>query len=141
MTAAQLIHLGIQASIVLLVLGFGLHATWRDVTYFFRHPRRLARAVCSIYIIMPAVAVILALAFDLNPEVKLALVMLSLSPVPPFLPGKALKAGGEESYTIGLLTVMSLLAFILIPVILSVLGVILSRQLEAPLLELSRSCR
>ena len=67
---------------------------------------------------MPLFAVTLALAFDLKSAVKIALVALSVSPVPPILPKKALKAGGKEDYALGLLVAAATLAIIVISVAL-----------------------
>src|SRR6185503_10871146 len=53
--------------------------------------------------------------FDLHPAVKIALVVLSVSPTPTVLPKKALKAGGIEAYTVGLLVAAAALSIIVIP--------------------------
>jgi len=58
----------------------------------------------------------LVLTFHLHPAVKVALVALSVSPVPPIFPKKALKSGGEENYTIGLLVAEVVLAIVVIPI-------------------------
>ena len=98
----------------MVVFAAGLGATVRDSTYAFRRPARLARMLAAMYLAMPALAVAAALAFDLKPAVKLALVALALSPVPAVLPGKALSAGSAGDY-IGLLLAASLMAVPLVP--------------------------
>jgi BASS family bile acid:Na+ symporter len=67
-------------------------------------------------------AVALKLTFHLAPAVKIAVVALALSPVPPALPRKALKSGGTGSYAIGLVVSAALLSLVLIPGWLELLG-------------------
>lgn len=121
MDLKTLIPLALKVSIFLTVLAVGLKTSPRNSTYMFRHPGALARSLLPMIIAMPVVAVILVLAFDLNPAVKIALVALSLSPIPPFLPKKILKAGGREDYTIGLLAAVSVVSIFLIPAALAIL--------------------
>ena len=99
MDAAHLIQIGVQASILLLVFGLGLHATPEDTTYLFRRPRLLLRALLAMGVIVPIFAAVLAATFDLHPPVKIALLLLAVSPVPPILPGKQLKLGWTRRIT------------------------------------------
>jgi BASS family bile acid:Na+ symporter len=119
MDLASLLHLAITTSIVLVVLGLGLHSSWRDTGYLFRHPTLLIRSLLSMNVIMPLVAAGLVVAFDLPLPVKIALVALAVSPVPPLLPNKELKAGGQASYAIGLLVAIALLAIVTVPIVVS----------------------
>src|SRR5262245_45165274 len=60
MTIAELIPLVIQTSILLLVFGLGLHATLEDVTYLFRRPGVLVRALLAMGVVVPFFAAVLA---------------------------------------------------------------------------------
>jgi BASS family bile acid:Na+ symporter len=80
-------------------------------------------------VVMPIVAAVLARAFDLDPTVKIALVALALSPVPPFLPAKNIRSGGESSYLIGLLVTSALVSIVFVPLALE----FLERVLDIPL--------
>lgn len=121
MNPTQLILLALKVSILLAVFALGLAASAKDATYLFRNRGLLLRSLLPMYVIMPLVAGAIASAFALYPAVKIALVVLSVSPIPPILPKKQLKAGGEESYTIGLLVAMSLLAIVFVPLALELL--------------------
>jgi BASS family bile acid:Na+ symporter len=116
MSLETLIPLMLKLSITVLVFSLGLEATHEDALYLFRHPSELVRSLFSMYIVMPLVAIALALGFDLHPAVKIAIATLALSPVPPVLPRKQSKAGGRASYAIGLLVVAALLAIVVVPV-------------------------
>jgi BASS family bile acid:Na+ symporter len=127
-----LILVTVKVSIVLNVLGLGLQATLGDATHVLRSPGALARAFLSMNVLLPITAVVVAGAFDLHPAVKIALVALSVSPVPPILPRKALKAGGSQSYTIGLLTAMAMLSIVTVPLALELLQRVFSLPLDMP---------
>jgi bile acid:Na+ symporter, BASS family len=122
MTIAELIGLAIKASIFLIVLALGLDADLEDVTYLFRRPSLLVRSILSLNVLMVIFAVALASLFDLAPAIKIALVSLAMSPVPPIFPKKQRQIGGKSSYAIGLVVVAALFAVILIPVWLELLG-------------------
>jgi len=120
MNLQSLILTVLKVSILLTVFALGLQATFADATFLFRRPKLLIRGFLSMNVIMPLVALILVMTFHLNPAVKIALVALSVSPVPPIFPKNALKAGGKENYTIGLLVATVVLAIVAIPVALEI---------------------
>lgn len=130
MNAEPLMTLVVKGSIVLTVFALGLHATARDATSLFREPARLARSIGSMSVVMPVVATLLVLAFDLRPAVNIALVALSVSPVPPIWPRKAIKAGGEPSYAIGLLVASAVLSVVIIPVTMEILHILFRMPLR-----------
>lgn len=110
-----LVVLGVKTSIVLTVVGLGLSASLDDAISLFRAPERLFRSLLAMMVIVPLFAVIVASVFDLDPAVKIALAALSISPVPPLWPRRSLRAGGEMSYTIGLLVATALLSIVTVP--------------------------
>src|SRR5262245_33588188 len=132
MTAAEVVILALRTSIFLIVFSLGLRATREDVLYLLSRPGRLARSLLAMNVIMPLVAVGLALAFNLHPAVKTALVCLSLAPVPPILPRKEFKAGGHGSYVIGLLVAAALLAIVFIPLAEHFLRILFNVGIDRP---------
>lgn len=133
MDAAHLIHIAVQASILLLVFALGLAASYEDATYLLRPPTLLARALLSMYFVVPFFAVTLDALFDLTPAVKIALILIAISPVLPILPGKQLKLGGRANYVYGLLVAASLSAIIFAPLAIEILGRIFSREAHVPM--------
>ncbi len=89
-----------------------------------RRPGQLLRSLTAMDLVMPLLAVGLAKAFGLNPAVQIALVALSLSPVPPFLPMKELKASGSSTFVFGLMVAAALFAIVFIPLALQVIGLV-----------------
>lgn len=120
MSLAALIPLVLKLSIMLSVFAIGLKAAFSDTFYLFSRPGKLVRAFVSMNVLMPLVALLVAFTFDLHPAVKIALVALSVSPIPPILPRKALKSGGHEDYTIGLLTASAVISVVTIPITMEV---------------------
>lgn len=112
---APLLPVLIQVSLLLVVFGLGLGATLHDATFLLGRPAQLLRAVVAMNVAVPLFAALLAALFPLTPVVKLGLVLMAVSPVPPFLPGKQLRSGGRPSYVFGLLVAASLLAVVIVP--------------------------
>lgn len=121
MNLQTLIPLVLKISVLLNVFAIGLRASPGDVTYLFRRPGELFRVLLAMNVIMPLVALALVFTLDLAPEVKIALVLLSVSPIPPLLPKKIVKSGGRDSYAMGLLIAVALLAIIFVPVAMEIL--------------------
>ena len=125
MSSAAILMIAIKASVALTVFGVGLRARPADTSYLLRHRSLLARSMASMSVMMPILAVCLATAFRLAPPVKLALIALSISPVPPLLPSKIQRAGGEPAYAIGLLVAASALSILIIPLGAWMIGALL----------------
>jgi BASS family bile acid:Na+ symporter len=121
-TLAWLIRWAIRASLLLVVFALGLRATVADATYVLRQPALVLRGFLAMGVIVPAAAAALAALLDLHPAVEIAMLAMAVGPVPPILPGKQLRLGGQESYVYGLLVAASLAAIVVVPVAIEVLG-------------------
>ena len=121
MSLQTLVPVVLKASVLLNVFAIGLRASAQDATYLFRRPGELIRAIFAMNVLMPAFALVLVSVIDLTPAVKIALVALSVSPIPPLLPKKLVKAGGTGSYAMGLLIAAGLLAIIFVPLAMEVI--------------------
>jgi len=122
MTPQQAVVLALQASIFMTVFSFGLRSTTGDVIGVIRQPWLLARSLAAMFVVMPLVAVLLAGAFELRPSVEIVLVALALAPVPPLLPGRERKAGGDASYGLGLMAIAALLSIAIVPAAVHLVG-------------------
>ncbi|MFZ0208400.1 MAG: hypothetical protein WAL59_20225, partial [Roseiarcus sp.] len=80
MTLQALILILMKSSIFLNVFAIGLEASTSEAAYLFRRPGELVRAFFAVNVVMPLFAAILALVFNLNPAVEIALVALAISP-------------------------------------------------------------
>jgi BASS family bile acid:Na+ symporter len=122
MNRQQIVLLMAQASIFLTVFGFGLQATRDDLLFLVRRPGILVRSLVAMFLVMPLFALLVTRTFEFHPAVKIALGALAISPVPPLLPRRQVKAGGQGSYGLGLMATAALLSIAFVPLALNVLG-------------------
>lgn len=127
MDLASLVQWGLKASVFLTVASIGLGAGWRDAAFLLARPRRLGRAMAALFLVMPLLAVGLAIAFHFHPAVEVAMIALAISPIPPLMPRKVVKAGIGFSFAIGLVVAASLVAVVVIPLVVDLLGLLLGR--------------
>jgi BASS family bile acid:Na+ symporter len=122
MTAIQIIGLVVSISIILTVFAFGLDANLGDAIWLFRKPGLLAKSIFSMNVLMVIFVIVVAKLFNLDPAVKVAILALAISPVPPLLPKKRSKVGAANSYAIALVVTAALFSLVLIPGWLELLG-------------------
>jgi BASS family bile acid:Na+ symporter len=133
-----LLSLGFQASLFLIVLAAGMAAQHGEATALLRKPALLIRSVIAMLLLAPLLAVGLASTLPLQPAVKIALVALAVSPVPPFLPKKTFVVDGDRSYAVSLLATSALLSTITVPVTLSFLSDVVGLPLLLPAATLAK---
>jgi bile acid:Na+ symporter, BASS family len=129
-SVAQLIRVTVLLSVMLIVLSFALLATWRDATSLLSKPSQLLRSLLAMNVVLPLFVAALVAVFALRPPVAIALLALSVSPVPPFLPQKQLKLVGRQEYVYGLLATTSLLSIVLVPLTIVLIGFAFSRKVS-----------
>jgi BASS family bile acid:Na+ symporter len=129
MTLKETVVLALQLSILLTVFGFGLKATAQDLLYVVRRPGLLARSLLAVFVIMPVVTILLMKGIAFPTPVKAALIALSISPLPPILPRKETKSGGNAAYGIGLMATLGLVSIAMVPLVIAVIARLLERDL------------
>jgi len=134
----QLSLLAIKVSVLTLVFALGLNATTAEATYLFRHPRRLLRGFLALAVVVPTVAAGFALLVDLPRPVAIAIIAMSLSPVPPILPIAQLKGGARPEYAYGMLVATALLSIIVVPVAVLEVGAIFGEEARFPPLAVAK---
>jgi BASS family bile acid:Na+ symporter len=78
-----------------------------------------------MYVVMPAVTVLMLWMLDLPPRTEVALVVLAICAGAPLLPKKLIKLGGDPDYVFSLIVITSLLAIITVPASLHLLAEII----------------
>ena len=119
MTATLLLLLKISVGIIILAIG--MDSTLKDATHLWRRPGLLLRSVLAMYVLVPLAALALVKALTLAPGVEIGLLVLAVSAGAPLLPRKLLHIG-DGAYIFSLVVTSSLLAIILVPAWLAVLG-------------------
>ncbi len=115
MSIVTILQLMLTASIILLLFSLSLRAKFADLGYLITHWKLGVGAIIALFVIVPAAAIVLAGMFDIDPAVKIAIVAIAFSPIPPVLPGKQLKAGGHACYVTGLLLLATLASIVIAP--------------------------
>ena len=128
MNVVTILLIVIQLSLFLVVMSFGMQAHRDDFLYLFRRPLKLAKALLAIYVIVPVFAIALARLFELSRVLEVALVALAVSPVPPLMPRKTLRAGVDKKYTFGILAAITLASIVVIPTVFRAVDAIFSEH-------------
>jgi BASS family bile acid:Na+ symporter len=121
MSAQHPLMLALNASMFLVVFVLGLGATFQGVTYLFRHPALLLRSILSMNVVMLGFSILVCVWFQPPPAVRIALVGIAISPVPPILPNQQLGAGGATKYVFGLLVGTALASIAIAPLAIELL--------------------
>jgi BASS family bile acid:Na+ symporter len=132
MDLKHLVMLVLQLSILATVFTFGLRATTADMLHLVRRPGLLARSIVAMFVIMPVLAVVLVRGFEFTPAVEVELLALAIAPIPPMLPRRETKAGGEGAYGIALMATIGLLSILIVPLAVWVLGTYFDRDIAMP---------
>jgi bile acid:Na+ symporter, BASS family len=122
MDLAKVMQLVLGVSVMVVVFCLGLEATPQDLTYLFRHPKRLVRSMLAMLIIMPVFAGFIVHAFDLPPTVAITVIVLSVSPVPPLLPRRQIAAGGTRLHALGTLVAAAVISIVFVPAAVHLFG-------------------
>ena len=126
-----LIPIVLRASITLMVFALGLRVSVSETTHLLRKPALLARSILSLNIVMPLCAMALVAIMNLDRTVTVALIGLSISPVPPLLPIKQLKAGGGSSFIFSLLAIEAVLAILFVPISVKIFNLAFSSNAQS----------
>jgi BASS family bile acid:Na+ symporter len=121
MDPALLIRIAILISVALLGIALGLRYATADAGYLLQRPFLLARSLVAMNLIMPMVAVALVSSFDFKTPIKVALVALMISPLPPVLPGKHLNLR-SHGYIYGIVVAAAICSVVLVPLAASLLS-------------------
>jgi len=118
----------VQGSLFLLIMAVGMRSKWSDLTYVFRKPKNLFRALVAVNIVVPAAAVILGALFPLEWPTKAGLIVMAVSPLAPFATGKMLKSSPDRSYDVGLYAALILAAVVIVPLTIAILNPLYERH-------------
>lgn len=138
MSLQQYVILTLQLSIVCIVFSLGLMSTMADLSFLWRRPGLLLRSLVAMLIVMPVVAVGLTEWLNVRNTAEIALIAMAISPMPPLLPRREVKAGGLHSYAVSLLATLALLAIVTIPLSVAFLAAYYGRPLTAPPVTIAR---
>ena len=119
MTLALLLLL--KAAVAIIIFAIGMDSTPRDATRLLQHPGLLLRSLLAMYVLVPLAAFALVKTLTLAPGVEIGLLVLAVSAGAPLLPRK-LMGIGDGGYTFSLVVISSVLAIVIVPAWLALLG-------------------
>jgi bile acid:Na+ symporter, BASS family len=122
MSLQMIVGLALKASIMLTLFGFGLQATREDLLYLLQRPGVLVRSLVAMFVVMPVFAILMTRFASFDRAVIIALIALSISPVPPVLPTKVTKSGGHPPYGLGLMVTAASFSIVFIPLAVYLIG-------------------
>ncbi len=117
----EILAILLKISVGLLILAIGLGATFADLGYLWRRPALLMRSLLAMYVLVPAAAFLMVAFLPLTIGLKAALLVLAVSAGAPLLPRK-LGTFDSQAYVFSLVVTSSLLAIVLVPTWLALLG-------------------
>ncbi len=85
----------LKTSITILILAIGMTATKNEIIYLWRRPALLLKSIIAMYVVMPAITVLMLWMLNLPPRTEIALVILAICAGTPLLPKKLIKLGGD----------------------------------------------
>jgi bile acid:Na+ symporter, BASS family len=74
----------------------------------------------------------------IDPYVKAGIVIMAVSPMAPFVPGKMLKTGAAKAYVFGLFVALIVVAIVLVPITIAVLSAITSVEVGVPVSDIAK---
>jgi predicted Na+-dependent transporter len=119
MTATLLLLL--KAAVGVIILAIGMDSTARDATHLLHRRGLLLRSLLAMYVLVPLAAFALVKLLTLAPGVEIGLLVLAVSAGAPLLPRKLLRIG-DGAYIFSLVLLSSLLAIVVVPAWLALLG-------------------
>ena len=122
----------VAISTILIVLSIGLLTTARDIRYLWARPQQLVWSVLAVDVLVPIVAVAIVRLFYLAPNAVIGLVLLSIAPVAPFAPQRALQRGGRIQFMISISATLTVLSMVTVPLTLAIMARFFAVKLGIP---------
>ncbi|MFN3983286.1 MAG: hypothetical protein ACK4SA_23150 [Caldilinea sp.] len=99
-TVYDLSKLAFIASILLIVFSIGLANPPGTIRAGLRQPWRIGRAMLAMFVALPLFTLVVTSVLRLDTASRVALLALSVSPMPPIMSLKARKLGGQLDYAL-----------------------------------------
>jgi BASS family bile acid:Na+ symporter len=132
------IQIIVQGSLFLLVLAVGVQSSSSDLAYVVERPSLLLRGFVAVNIVVPICAVLLCLVFPVDKMTKAGIVIMSVSPLAPFVIGKMLKTGADRSYVVGTYAALMAASILVVPATFGLIGILFGRDASVPIVMLAR---
>lgn len=139
MDPAQILKLAIVGSIVLIAFSIGLARPPGTILRGLSDTGGNARAMLAMFVALPLFTLLLTWLLPMDPSARVALLALSVSPMPPILPLKERKLGGSLDYALSLQVVASVVALLAAPLMLILGQAIFGRDADLDAVGMART--
>jgi bile acid:Na+ symporter, BASS family len=121
MSLDRLINLLVTITLIEMMVLIGLKVTFAELARTVGDWRLVARAAAANYLLMPALAIVLLVAFNADPMVAAGFLVLAVCPGAPFGPPFAGIAHGNVPQAVGLMAILAGSSAIVSPLLLQAL--------------------
>jgi len=111
-----------SAFLATAMFGMGLSIALEDFKVVFTHPKEILIGCLSQFIVMPFAAFFLAKAFSLSPELAIGVILVGCCPGGTASNVITYIAGGDVALSVGMTTVSTLIAPLVTPLLVYLLG-------------------
>jgi len=115
-----LIKLVLLLGVVLLVFGIGARARLEEPLLLLRRPQLTLRSLLAMYVLFPALVLLLVSLLPLRQGVGAVLVGFAVSPVLPPWAKKGTALGARADYVIGLELLSTAVSLLVVPLMIEV---------------------
>jgi BASS family bile acid:Na+ symporter len=122
MTAVQVIIVLLVLSVGALVASVGMQSTLSELLSLFRQPIRLLKAVVAVNVVVPLAAAVMLALFPMTRDVRIAIMVMAVSPAPPLIARRELKAVADRDYALGLYAALALLSIVIVPLTVAIVS-------------------
>ena len=105
---------------VMFVIGLGIVP--REFRWVWQHSGLVAKGLFSVLIAVPALALVVARAFDLARPVEIGILLMAISPGAPVALRRSIGAGGHHAFAPALQILVAVLAVVSVPVWIALLN-------------------
>lgn len=131
MVAATVLNWLDMLSVALVVAAVGLKSRLGlGLAFVRRYPAVVARSMFAMFVVVPAFVLLITWLVPLDSPVVLALLALSVSPMPPVLPIMERQVGGKPAYVASTLLFAPLVALLAIPLMIWIAGGVFGRAMN-----------
>ena len=118
----QILTIAAAATVFTVMFDLGLAIVIGEFRWIWGHPALVAKALFSVLIAVPAVAIAVVHAFDLSRAAEIGIVLMAISPGAPVALRRSLDAGGHRSFAPALQIMVAILAVLAMPLWIAALN-------------------
>ena len=113
--------LSVLIFVISSMFSMGLSLTIKQILDPLKNTRLVVLALVANFVLIPLVAYLMTLVFDLDQSVEIGLILLSTAAGAPFLPKLVEVAKGNVAFSVGLMVLLMLVTIIYLPLVLPLL--------------------